>query len=118
MKKRKFNSRPIFNMLCTSGAWTIYRKGDAVPNTNVQLLWWATRIKGQIVQGMVIRNHPNDLEKDIDIFDPSIRYDKSVVNEALSSGHYHVTKFKPTLRKHSERAALRMFNEAYKLARA
>jgi hypothetical protein len=113
--KRMLNTRPIFDMLCRSGAWTIYRKGDTLPNTKVSIVWWSTRIRDKIVQGMLIGHHPKFPGQYVDLADTSHRYTASELKELLSK--YHHTLFKPTLRKHSLNKAISLFNESFKLAR-
>lgn len=114
--KRLFNTRPIFDMLCRSGAWTIYRKGDALPNTKVSLIWWSTTVNNKIVQGMLIGHHPKFPGLYVDLADTSHRYTAAELKQALSD-KYHHTVFKPTLRKVSLSKALSLFKEAYDAAR-
>lgn len=112
--KRLLNTRPLFNMLCTSGAWTIFRKGDTLPPTKVSLLWWSRHTSEGIHQGMLMCNHPNQPNIAVDLADSSHRYSVKELNALLRTQKFHVSIFKPTLRRFSERQALAMFNAAYK----
>ena len=114
--KRLVNTRPIFDMLCRSGAWTIYRKGDDVPNTKVSLVWWSTTIDHKVVQGMLIGHHPKFPGLFVDLVNTAQQYTPDEL-KAIMSNRYSYTVFKPTLRKVGVTKALALFKEAYDAAR-